>query len=94
MLTDTERKQRLLRWWIGTATSLLVLGFGAYLLAMRYLLGSNPLQDGYWPITGLVLGFGAFRFGMQLLRRKYLCDDDRNDDDPQTSNPTINGGPS
>jgi len=94
MLSDIERKKRLLRWWIGTATSLLVLGFGAYLLAMRYLLGHNPLGDGYWPITGLVLGFGSFRFGMQLLRRKFLFDDDRNDDDPQTSNPTINGGPS
>lgn len=80
MIEQNEMKSRLVRWWIGTATSLLVLGFGAYLLAMRYLLGSNPLRDGYWPITGLVLGFGAFRFGMQLLRRRYLFDDDETDD--------------
>ncbi|MCU0606841.1 MAG: hypothetical protein MUF78_05360 [Candidatus Edwardsbacteria bacterium] len=76
MIERTEKQSRLLRWWIGTATSLLVLGFGGYLLVMRYLLGSNPLGDGYWPITGLVLGFGAFRFGMQLLRRKFLFDDE------------------
>ncbi|HTY09356.1 MAG TPA: hypothetical protein VMF29_09360, partial [Candidatus Edwardsbacteria bacterium] len=75
MIEQTEKKSRLVRWWIGTATSLMVLGFGGYLLLMRYALGHNPLGDGYWAITGLVLAFGAFRVGMQLWRRKYLFDD-------------------
>jgi hypothetical protein len=71
MLEQSEKKQRLVRWWIGTATSLVVLGFGIYLLAMRFVLGHNPLGSQYWLITGLVLGFGVFRFGMQLLRHWY-----------------------
>ncbi len=76
MLDEIERKKRLVRWWIGTASSLVILGFGAYLLAMRYLLDQNPLRDKYWLITGLVLGFGALRLGGQLLRKKYLFADD------------------
>ncbi len=46
MIEDVERKRLLVRWWIGMATS------------------------------SLVLAFGAFRVGMQLLRRKYLFDED------------------
>jgi hypothetical protein len=75
MLEQKEKKQRIVRWWIGTASSLVVLGFGAYLLVMRYVLGHNPLGGQYWLITGLVLVFGAFRLGMQLLRRRYLFGD-------------------
>lgn len=72
MIDQVERKKRLVRWWIGTASSLIVLAFGAYLLVMRFLLDHNPLREKYWLITGLVLGFGALRLGGQLLRRKYL----------------------
>lgn len=76
MLDQVERKKRLVRWWIGTASSLIVLAFGGYLLVMRFLLGHNPLRDKYWLITGLVLGFGALRLGGQLLRRKCLFSDE------------------
>lgn len=83
-LSDVEKKRRLVRWWIGTASSSMVLCFGLYLLLLRYVLCRNPLRGGYWLITGLVLGFGAFRLGMQLLRRRYLFqdfqDDEGNDD--------------
>lgn len=72
MLDEIERKKRVVRWWIGTGSSLVILGLGAYLLIMRYLLDYNPLQERYWLITGLVLGFGALRLGGQLLRRRYL----------------------
>ena len=72
MIEQTERKNRLVRWWIGMASSSLVLCFGGYLLLMRYVLGHNPLGDGYWPVTGLVLAFGAVRVAMQLWRRRYL----------------------
>ena len=72
MLDQAEKKRRTVRWWINTASSLVVLGFGVYLLVMRYVLGHNPLGGQYWLITGLVLGFGAFRLGMQLLRRRCL----------------------
>jgi len=75
MLDELKRKQRLVRWWIGTGSSLVVLGFGVYLLLMRYAFGHNPLQEKYWLITGLVLGFGALRLGGQLWRRRYLFDD-------------------
>ncbi|GEM_PF-1387126 len=73
-MNESESRRMLTRWWIGTASSSMVLAFGAYLLLMRYALGRNPLGDGYWPVTGLVLGFGALRLGMQLLRRRYLFD--------------------
>jgi hypothetical protein len=76
MIDKLEGKKRLVRWWIGTASSLVILGFGAYLLAMRFVLNHNPLREGYWLITGLVLGFGALRLGGQLLRKKYLDVDD------------------
>ncbi len=76
MLDEIERKKRLVRWWIGTGSSLVILGFGAYLLAMRYLLEHNPLGERYWLITGLVIGFGALRLGGQLLRRQYLFEDE------------------
>jgi hypothetical protein len=79
VIEQREKKQRLMRWWINTASSLVVLGFGGYLLLMRYALGHNPLGGQYWLITGLVLGFGMFRLGMQLLRRKYLFEDDDNE---------------
>jgi hypothetical protein len=75
-LSDIEKKHRLVRWWIGTASSLVILGLGAYLLLMRYAFGRNPLRESYWLITGMVLAFGALRLGMQLLRRKFLFDDD------------------
>jgi hypothetical protein len=77
VIEQREKKQRLVRWWIGTASSLVVLGFGCYLLVMRYVLGHNPLGGQYWLITGLVLGFGAFRLGMQLLRRRFIFDDEK-----------------
>ena len=76
MLDEIERKKRLVRWWINTSSSLVILGLGFYLLAMRYLLGHNPLREKYWLITGLVLGFGALRLGGQLLRKKYLYRDE------------------
>lgn len=76
MLDEIERKKRLVRWWIGTGSSLIILAFGGYLLVMRYALDHNPLRERYWLITGLVLGFGALRLGGQLLRRKYLQVDD------------------
>lgn len=76
MLDDVERKKRLVRWWIGTGSSLVILGFGAYLLIMRFVLNHNPLGERYWLITGLVLGFGALRLGGQVLRKRYLFADD------------------
>jgi hypothetical protein len=76
MIDQVERKKRLVRWWIGTGSSAIVLAFGGYLLVMRFLLDHNPLREKYWLITGLVLGFGALRLGGQLLRRKYLFDED------------------
>jgi hypothetical protein len=82
MMDQHEHTQRLVRWWIGTATCLVVLGFGGDLVLMRYALGHNPLGGQYWLITGLVLVFGAFRLGMQLLRRRYLLTDDDGEDAP------------
>lgn len=76
MLDEIERKKRLVRWWIGTGSSFIILAFGGYLLVMRFALNHNPLRERYWLITGLVLGFGALRLGGQLLRRKYLFDDE------------------
>lgn len=76
MIDDIERKKRLVRWWINTASSLIILAFGGYLLIMRYLLQHNPLRERFWLITGLVLGFGALRLGGQLLRRRFLFDDE------------------
>ena len=76
MLEQKEKQSRLVRWWIGTASSLVILGLGAYLLLMRYAFGRNPLGQSYWLITGMVLAFGALRLGMQLLRRRYLLSDD------------------
>ncbi|MDI6740160.1 MAG: hypothetical protein QME74_07330 [Candidatus Edwardsbacteria bacterium] len=82
-LNGIEIKRRTVRWWINTASSLVVLGFGGYLLLMRYAFGHNPLRGSYWLITGLVLGFGAFRLGMQLWRRAFLFADadDAGEDD-------------
>jgi len=76
MIDRLERKKSLVRWWVNTASSLVILGFGAYLLIMRFVLNHNPLRERYWLITGLVLGFGGLRVGGQLLRKKYLDADD------------------
>ncbi len=76
MLDDVERKKRLVRWWISTASCLAILALGAYLLVMRFVLGYNPLGTGYWPITGVVWAFGGLRLGGQLLRRRFLFAED------------------
>jgi len=65
----------MIRWWFNVASSLVVVIFGVALLALRFLLHKNPAGEHFWPLAGLVLGYGFIRLAFHLWRKGHLCDD-------------------
>jgi hypothetical protein len=65
----------MIRWRFNVGSSVVVILFGISLLAMRFLLGNNPLGEKFWPLVGLVLGYGVIRLGFHLWRKGHLFDD-------------------
>ncbi|MBI4726778.1 hypothetical protein HY768_06090 [candidate division TA06 bacterium] len=75
MINEIEIKRRKIRWWFNVASSGVVVLFGLALLALRYLLHKNPVGQQFWPLIGLVLGYGVIRLAFHLWRKGHLYDD-------------------
>jgi len=75
MINEVEIKRRTIRWWFNVGSSVVILFFGLALLAMRYLFHKNPFGDKFWPLAGLVLGYGAIRLVFHIWRKGHLFDD-------------------
>jgi hypothetical protein len=75
MINEVEIKRRRIRWWFNVASSVVVVIFGLALLALRFLLHKNPAGEQFWPLVGLVLGYGVIRLGFHLWRKVHLFDD-------------------
>lgn len=75
MINEVEIKRRNIRWWFNVASSLVVILFGISLLALRFLLHKNPAGEQFWPLVGLVLGYGVIRLVFHLWRKGHLYDD-------------------
>ena len=80
MIEQVEHKKRLIRWWFNVGSSAIVLSFGGALLVLRYGFGWTALQERFWLLAGLVLGYGALRLAFHLWRRGHLFDDLDEDD--------------
>ncbi|MBI5806411.1 hypothetical protein HZA73_10255 [candidate division TA06 bacterium] len=75
MINEVEIKRRMIRWWFNVTSSVVVILFGLSLLVLRYLLHKNPAGEQFWPLVGLVLGYGVIRLGFHLWRKRHLFDD-------------------
>jgi hypothetical protein len=75
MINEIEMKRRKIRWWFNVASSVVIVLFGLSLMALRYIFHKNPVGGQFWPLTGLVLGYGAIRLVFHLWRKGHLYDD-------------------
>ena len=65
----------MIRWWFNVASSLVVVLFGLALVSLRYFFHKDPFGEQFWPLAGLVLGYGCIRLGFHLWRKGHLFDD-------------------
>lgn len=79
MINEIEKKRRRIRWWFNILSSILIVVTGMALVAMRYLWNLNLLQDRFWIIAGLLLGYGSFRTALYAWKRAHLYDDLENE---------------
>jgi prolipoprotein diacylglyceryltransferase len=75
MINEVEKKKRRIRWWFNMCSSALIFLIGLLFLIMRYVYDYDPMQDRFWMITGLLLGYGLFRLILYFWRGKHLFDD-------------------
>jgi hypothetical protein len=79
MINEVEKKKRKIRWWFNITSSAIIILLGLAFMVMRYVYDFNPMQDRFWMITGLLLGYGLFRFALYFWRGKHLYDDMEDD---------------
>jgi membrane protein CcdC involved in cytochrome C biogenesis len=75
MINEVEKKKRKIRWWFNIISSAIIILLGLAFLVMRYFYDFNPMQEKFWMITGLLLGYGLLRFVLYFWRGRHLYDD-------------------
>jgi len=75
MINEVEKKKRKIRWWFNIVSSTIVLLLGLAFVVMRYFYDFDPTNGRFWPITGLLLGYGVLRLAVYFWKGRHLYDD-------------------